>query len=676
MKLKRWKLTQADPECAGALRDQLGLPRLVCDLLAARGYGEPEAARAFLGRGQALCDPYQLKDMEKAVARIRRAIAEDTYIAIYGDFDCDGITATVLLYTYLESAGANVAYYIPDREEEGYGMNREAVQVLKENGVGLIVTVDNGISACDEIAYAAELGIDVVVTDHHEPPQQLPVCAAVVNPRQADCPAPCKEIAGVGVAFKLVCALEEDHSCLETLEYYAEIVAIGTVADVVPLVGENRVLVQAGLRQLAETERPGLRALLQAAGLQGGLRADAVAFGLAPRLNASSRVGKVEDAVDLLLTEDEEQAQALAERMNENNQRRRGYEAEIFSDIQAQFAAQPERATRRVLVAAGRGYRHGVVGIVASRLVERYGRPAFVIGLEGDEGRGSCRGVEGFSVVEALRACEDLLTRYGGHPLAGGFSLPADRVEAFARRLEEHCAARYPVMPVPALCLDRRVTPADLTLGTVDALECLEPFGAGNPAPLFLLEGARVESATPVGEGKHLRLELSRQGARVSIICFGLSPGRFAFRPGDLVDAAVSLSASEYRGERRPSVRLAALRRHGVDQEALLLDIARWEEYCRGALEEAPDPPGRDEVATVYRLLRRLAPCPEELLLWRLIGEEMSYCQAMLALRVLCEAGLVTYTQGDDPQLALVPVQGKVELTRSETFRRLQRQPV
>ncbi len=453
MPLKRWiwpgETKQAD-ELAAA-----GIQPLTARVLASRGIGSPNEARRFLSTEGELHDPFLMKGMEQAVALIEGALQEGKLIVIYGDYDCDGITSTVLLYRYLEEQGANVGYYIPDREDEGYGLNMEACETLHQNGAELVITVDNGISAAAEIDRLHELGIKVVVTDHHQPPEILPAADALIDPHCEDSGYPFRELCGVGVAFKLVCALEGDIEGVDTLARYADLAAIGTIADVVPLCGENRIIARAGLQKMEESENPGICALLAAAGLaEKALGAESVSFGLAPRLNAASRMGNCDDSVALMLCDDPQQAAVLAERVDAANRERKQLEGAIMADIARQVEEDPSLLRYRVLVLAGEGWHHGIVGIAASRMVERYGKPCLLIGTQGEEARGSARSVPGFSVIDAITRCKDCLIKFGGHPLAAGFSLKTSDVGRLRAALERAAAGMAPDMPIPQLPLD------------------------------------------------------------------------------------------------------------------------------------------------------------------------------------------------------------------------------
>ena len=411
---KKWVIRQADKEAASAISEKFNIDPFLAFLLVSRGLTDDLAVQEFLHPGQALCAPEGFADMKVAAARLQQALDSGERICVYGDYDCDGVTATALLYSFLEAMGGNVIYYIPDRETEGYGLNKGAIDILAAKGTGLIVTVDNGISSVDEAEYIYRLGMQLVVTDHHQVGEQLPRAEAVVNPHRTDNQLPFTDFCGVGVAFKLACCLYDGEPA-ELLEQFGDLVAIGTVGDLVPLVGENRALVQAGLRTLQEEPRPGVYALLQAAGAGEELSGTDVAFKLCPRINAAGRMDSALRALELLLAEDEETAAARARQLCDDNALRQELERKIIDDITAKLAADPAPLRQRVLVVAGEDYHPGVIGIVASHLVERYGKPTVVLDMKADgTACGSARSIEGFDLYRAVSACSHVLTRFGG----------------------------------------------------------------------------------------------------------------------------------------------------------------------------------------------------------------------------------------------------------------------
>lgn len=530
-----WRLAPKEPLLSALFARELGINRITAQLLINRGvWSLQEAAEFLAGDAGALPSPWMLKDMDKAVARINEAVEKREHILIYGDYDADGVTATALLFLALKKLGVQAAWHLPTREE-GYGLKAAVLEELRAGGISLVVTADCGISAVEEALWCRENGIDLVITDHHQPGSRLPEAAAVVNPKRADCRYPYKDLAGVGVAYKLATALLEGNAA--GTEDLLDLAAIGTVADVVPLNGENRVLVRAGLERINHAPRPGVAAVLRAAGGERPVTCRTISMFLAPRVNAAGRVGNPNTALDLLLC-GSEGAEEKARVLESLNQERKRLEALMIAEAQAIVDRSGEGMVKPVLVVAGEGWLPGLTGLAANRLVERYGRPVFLIAMNGGEGRGSGRGTPGFDVYRALQSAAPCLLEYGGHSGAGGFSVKSEAVTALGDALVEYAMGMEPIEP-GALELDAVVALSDLTPELVNELQLLEPHGCGNPPPLLAACGAEVEQARPVGQnGNHLKLRL-RQGSSVrDAIGFGLAgdglPPRvvnIAFRP-------------------------------------------------------------------------------------------------------------------------------------------------
>lgn len=668
MSRKRWIVATGNRELARTIAEECDIDELVALILAARGYTDPFEVEEFLSDDQQLCDPFELADMDRAVERIQKALAAGEKICVYGDYDADGVTSTAMLYSYLRRKGADVMYMVPEREEN-YGLNRNAVDRMKAENVTLMITVDNGISALEEIAYSNAKGIDVVVTDHHLPQDELPAAVAVVDPHRADCPSHFKHYAGAGVCFKLICALEGvpgEEMCAQ----YADLAAVGTIADVMPLEGENRLIVRRGMECL-EKARVGFTAVLEAAGLRRrGVSAVTVSFGIAPRLNAAGRVGSCTRAVKLLIEEDRAAADRIAQDINEANVQRQTLERTISEQAIALIEAQGLEYDR-VIVVCGEGWHHGVIGIVASRICERYGRPAIVLSAEGDEASGSARSVGEFSLYSAIGACSEGLTRFGGHAQAAGLSLPLDHVGTFRRRINQYAAEEYGDMPFSPLKIDCKLRPTAFTPSMVRSLEVLAPFGTGNPVPVFGLFGMHIDRITPVGTGGgHLRLELSRDGVPATVMCFGRSASRFGYAVGDTVDLAVTAEVSEYSGREQVTLSVKGIRPSGVDEEQLLRDMRLYERVRRG---EAPDGGEdrcrltREDVAVVYRAVRNGFEGEMEALMNKM--KEIGYARMRLCLDILAELKLIS-CKTDADTVCITPMVSakKAELTDSSLF--------
>ena len=679
MILRKWEVRPLDKECAAAFAQTYGVPFFLAMLMNIRGLDDAAHLREFLGEGEPLSDPFLLKDMDKAAARITRAVDNMEKIAVYGDYDADGVTSTAMLYSYLETRGADVIFYIPQREGEGYGMNIGAVEYLKEQGVSLIVTVDNGISSVQEVARANELGIDVVVTDHHRPQEILPDAVAVVDAYRPDDTSPYKHFSGVGIAFKLLMALEDGAGDVEDLlEAYSDLAAIGTIGDIVPLTGENRTLIRAGLERLSQSDRPGVQALLENAGIAGkALTSTNVAFTLVPRINATGRMGAPERAVRLLISGYEEEAEVLSEEICADNEERRRVEAEIaeaaFADIEAKGYMKD-----RVVVVDGENWHHGVIGIVASRVTERCGKPCMIISRGETEAKGSGRSIEGFSLFEAICACGDLLIKFGGHPMAAGITLKPENIEAFRKRINRYAAEHFPQMPTQTVTLDCKLNPAALSVSMAQSLTQLEPFGNGNPQPVFGLFNMELSNVTPVGGGGHLRLTLEKNGAVITAMRFNTKPEELPYHIGDKIDLAVQLEAREFRGQPSLTVIVRDMKFAAFNTEKNIASLASFEKWQRGEVLSAEDKnrlyPDRACLAAIYRALRTVnGKETDQVRFVSQFGKDMTLGLFKTALLVFEERGLVHSEIADDTFTAtLIETSGKTDITRSPVLLALQ----
>lgn len=679
MILRKWEVRPLDKERAAAFAQTYGVPFFLAMLMNIRGLDDAAHLREFLGEGELLSDPFLLKDMDKAAARITRAVDNMEKIAVYGDYDADGVTSTAMLYSYLETRGADVIFYIPQREGEGYGMNIGAVEYLKEQGVSLIVTVDNGISSVQEVARANELGIDVVVTDHHRPQEILPDAVAVVDAYRPDDTSPYKHFSGVGIAFKLLMALEDGAGDVEDLlEAYSDLAAIGTIGDIVPLTGENRTLIRAGLEHLSQSDRPGVQALLENAGIAGkALTSTNVAFTLVPRINATGRMGAPERAVRLLISGYEEEAEVLSEEICADNEERRRVEAEIaeaaFADIEAKGYMKD-----RVVVVDGENWHHGVIGIVASRVTERCGKPCMIISRGETEAKGSGRSIEGFSLFEAICACGDLLIKFGGHPMAAGITLKPENIEAFRKRINQYAAEHFPQMPTQTVTLDCKLNPAALSVSMAQSLTQLEPFGNGNPQPVFGLFNMELSNVTPVGGGGHLRLTLEKNGAVITAMRFNTKPEELPYHIGDKIDLAVQLEAREFRGQPSLTVIVRDMKFAAFNTEKNIASLASFEKWQRGEVLSAEDKnrlyPDRACLAAIYRALRTVnGKETDQVRFVSQFGKDMTLGLFKTALLVFEERGLVHSEIADDTFTAtLIETSGKTDITRSPVLLALQ----
>lgn len=676
MRRKKWTVAKSDKDFAALIAQELNIDPFAALIAASRGFDNIEDIDEFFDPyAELTVDPFSIKDMDKAAERVNKAIDEFEFICVFGDYDADGVTATALLYSYLEARGANVMRYIPDRITEGYGLSSDAIKELSEMGVKVIVTVDNGVSAVEEAELVKELGMVLVVTDHHKVSEILPDAYAVVDPHREDCPSSFKEMSGVGVAFKLVCALEGGDPDI-LLEEYSDLIALGTIGDVVTLTGENRVMVRRGLNLINNDPRPGISALMDAAGVGDKVfAASTAAFTVCPRINAAGRMGSAHKALDLLLCEDEETASLLADEINSMNTLRQKTETDIFAQAMALLAENPDMMNDRVIVVDGEGWHQGVIGIVAARITERFGRPCVVISRDGKEAKGSCRSVEGFSIYSAVEAVSECLDHFGGHTLAAGVGLKSARIDEFRNRINEYAADKE--MPFALQKIDCRIMPGVISLDILDSMGTLEPFGAGNPQPCFGLFGVRIDEISGISDGKHIRMSVSKNGVRTGVVYFGMPEKRFPFEKGDTVDLAVNLDRNVYNGETRVSVIVRGIRPSGTDEEKVLSSIRLYDKLSRGerltADEAAAVLPDRQLEVSVFKSIKA-SPLKDkycEILCCRLGDDGGKLSQIMAVVDIMIEMGILVADENDKVYVPENPP--KVNLEDSEIMKRIKK---
>ena len=665
MKNKDWRIPYTRPCVPRALLDA-GYAPLLCQVMALRGISTAQEADVLLcGGEEELFDPMLILDMDKAKARILRAIEQGEIVSVYGDYDVDGITSTCLVTDYLRSKGLECHPYIPDRNDEGYGLNKSALKALRDRGVSLVITVDCGITAVEEAEYARELGIDMVITDHHEcKPDSLPnVCALIDCKREGD-RYPNKDMSGVGVALKLVCACEG--SSRRMLERYADLVAIGTIADVMPLVGENRFLVRYGLRRIIEAPRPGIAAMLKESSVDiKKLNASTVGFSLAPRLNAAGRLGQTVTAAKLIMSEDEDSAAALAHELCELNRKRQSIELEIWKEANELMRHHKPDGP---IVLASDSWHQGVIGIAASRLAEQYSMPAIIICLNGDMGKGSCRSYGGFNLFEALSACSEHLLGFGGHALAAGLNIHREKLEDFRQALKEYYLSNKPE-PVPEVKCDLLITdPRLLSIENVRSLDLLEPYGNANNKPVLCVSGVRVEALSEVGGGRHLRMRIRLGGSAFECIYFSHNAADSGVVEGDIIDLAFSPQINEFRGNISVQLVISAVRKH--DPSALCARILEGDESVEWAA--AGYCPSRADFVKLWRSMPAsftVGRNAEEVLSQCLGGmEPEKYC---LCLMVLRETGLLSSESGGIFSARCAQISGKADLEGTRLIRSL-----
>lgn len=660
--MKKWLCADV-PAVNNEITAQFG--ELLGGVMLSRGITTLDRAREFFGCSS-LSDPLLLKDMETAVEVIRQALDEGKKITVYGDYDCDGVTSTAMLFSYLDAMGAEADYYIPDRSE-GYGMNLDALKRILDNGTELIITVDNGVSAVEEARYIRERGAQLVITDHHQPPQELPVCEACVNPHRADDNSPFKEICGAGVVLKLLCALEEDEEFV--MEQYSDLAAIGTIGDVMPLINENRYIVRRGLENIRSSQNLGIEQLLKSAGSEPEkVTSTSLAFTVCPRINSAGRIANADKAVQLLLSDTPEKARLLSEELNLLNTQRRAEETRIMEGVEAQIKQRPELLKERVLVLSGEGWHHGVIGIIAARLLEKYGKPVLMISCENGEARGSARGIDGFSIYKLLDRCSIVLTKFGGHMKAGGFSLPAEKVEDFRQMVYGFCRECYPKMPEYTACADMEMTGDKLTMEQITELSKLEPCGEGNNIPLFLLKNCTVSAVNPLSQGKYTKLELISGGVRLSALCFGIPYAKFHAAVGSMVDIIATAEINEFNGRKEVVLKVQELRPSDFREDRFFAAQRTYEEISRGegcdsrlAPRVVPD---REALKRVYDLLRQHGGkmSAEDMCVYG--GSGLNYCMLRIALDTFASSGMAEIS-ADAGEVRLIPVSQKTDLMAS-----------
>ncbi|MCQ2431419.1 MAG: single-stranded-DNA-specific exonuclease RecJ [Clostridia bacterium] len=706
---KEWSILAQPDDAIAALCSALQIKPLTARLLYNRGYADTEDARRFLRKETGMFyDPFLMKDMERAAKRVRAAIDAGEIITVFGDYDVDGVTATTILYQFLASQGAEVRFYIPGRLEEGYGLCADAVRRIAADGTKLIITVDTGITATEEAELIASLGMGLVITDHHTCRPVLPDADAVVDPRREDETYPFRDLAGVGVAFKLICAVtlldcrddpeEKARRMRQVCMDYAEYTAIGTVADVMPLCDENRLIVDLGLALLRETKRPGLTALISCATSPAQdikmkyppkrkkITSSFIGFTIAPRINAAGRIAHADRAVELFLTDSPEEADRIAVELCDANRERQETENKIAEEAYAQVEREHDPDKEFILILHGEKWHHGVIGIVASRVTEKYHLPSILISFDGEDGcgKGSGRSIEGFNLIEGLTACDDLLVKYGGHSQAAGLTVARDKLDEFKKKMNDLAKEAFGgAVPPPKMTADCETVFADVTLQMAEELSMLEPFGTANPAPLFCLRGAEIAAVTPLSLGKHTKLIIKdpkdREVQRTAML-FGTRTENFGYRVGDTVDVLYQMDVNEFQGSRTvqmllqdlkiASGTLSANEREMHIYEQLRAGIAVLTPECRSGADMIPD---RAVCAKVYLSLKSMTENGAKPLICTL--EQLGYhtgislCRLRLILDIFCEAGLLETENepGSGIRVTLCHTGGKKDLAGTPT---------
>ena len=714
----KWNRTEDysdNAEMRKSISEALGISEVTSQLLMNRGCLSVSEAEAFLSKSEVMLhDPFQLDDMEKAVSRILEAVENNEKIIVYGDYDVDGVTSVCTLLTYLKTLTDNVGYYIPNRAGEGYGISTDIVKAFAKDGVSMIITVDTGITAFGEAELCRELGITLIVTDHHECHEILPDAYAIVNPRKHNCPYPFKELAGVGVVFKVICAIEKMQSgddlytsVKRICKDYIDLVAIGTVADVMPLKDENRLIVAEGLRKIEYTDRQGLISLIDAVSADSKKQSSPkkitsgyISYSVAPRINAAGRISSAGIAVELFLAGEKKRADALAQKLCEINRERQQEENEIANSAREKLEADEGFKDSSVIVLEDEHWHHGIIGIVSSRLTERFGKPSILISFDGsssegespeDIGKGSGRSVKGMNLVDALRSCEDLLEKYGGHELAAGLSVKRKNLPALRARLDEYAKKSFEGEDItPGFEYDMEIDPKSVTMDQVSELYLLEPFGVSNPQPLFVIRGLTVADYCTVGAGKHTKFNVKCGKSTITAMCFRHIPEDFDIYPGDTVDILFSLDINEFQGHRNLQFIAKDLR---LSEEQYTAEHAQRDRYAEilasldsengvGNVAAVDEIPTRDDCGFIYNLLKNELRMEREVYSARaflhLIGESggnISYVKMRFILKILDELGLIRVYEADTELekfiFTYVHVNVKTSLENSPTYRAL-----
>ena len=666
MSLRDWKIGKVDMLQAMECSKRWNVPEICAAILLARGINDEEVSN-FLDMPEHF-DPMEFTDMEKAVNIIEFAVKSSQKVCVYGDYDADGITSTALLYNFLKSKGAEVVYYIPNRETEGYGLNLEAVKKLANEDVKLLITVDNGVSAYDEVKLAKELGMKVVITDHHKLPEVLPGADAIVNPCRETWLSKSTDFSGVGVVYKLAEAMGAEES-------YIDLAVLGTIGDSMPMFGQSRRIVKKGLESIQHSKIKGVKALMDAVGLKSGSFCSTdLAFKAVPRVNASGRIESAQTAIKLFIAEDETECSELCLELENLNSARKEIEKDILKAVEEEIDKNPAKKFENIIIVSGEGWHHGVVGIVASKITDKYGKPSIIISFSGDEARGSCRSVEGFSIYDTILAGKDYLTKFGGHTLAAGINLKTKDIEDFSKMVLRSTASNPP--SVPDLFVDLELDIFSFSVATAEALDSLEPFGNGNPEPIFCMNNLRIESIISIGKGGHMKLVFKSGGRRVEMLYFNKPSEEFLFKKGEIVDAAFTLHKNVFRSKVTVSAFIVDVKPSGTDVKTAILQKSIYEKFKRNEKLSENEifllRPVREEFAKVYRYILKGGRLRADIMSQKIFGNTLHCGKIYVILDVLEEMNLVKTTWfGDEFKVEVIKSESKVNLEDSEVLKQL-----
>jgi len=720
VKEKKWILKSSNDEFIGdasnAIARELGINPIIAKLLYTRGYCDAESAKKFIYmETEMLSNPFEMKDMELGISRIHDAILNGEKITVYGDYDVDGVTAVCTLYLYLKSKGAKIDYYIPNRTCEGYGVSLTAIDSISERGSSLIITVDTGITATEEVSYAKDRGIDFVITDHHECRSELPSACAVINPHRPDCHYPFKELAGVGVVFKLVCAYEERYEDIPRItatsrifSRYADLVAIGTIADVMPIKHENRLIVSYGLKMLEDTERPGIAALIKTSSTRPELaRTDKkkrktkitsgfIGYTLAPRINAAGRIKSAELAVELFLAEDVNTATDIAEALCAANKERQQEENKIMQEAYKKIE-ELDISKYPVIVLDADDWHHGVIGIVSSRITEKYSRPSILISFKQNEiendddreiGKGSGRSIKGLNLVDALCYCSEYLVKFGGHELAAGLSVDRAQLKTFRDKINEYARENLTDEDmIPTVEADCEVDFSDISLSFAEQLQILEPYGVGNPIPSFVVRSVYVNDIAPVSDGKHTRLVLGDGRSTASAMFFSNSPDSLGISRGDCVDVLFNVDINEWMNRRSVQLIVKDIKLSQKSEASYESEKRRYEEIHNGAkiYDDENVIPTRDDFASLYKLILNSLRQGNDVISHKDLvaqlsraqdSDNMNYIKLKIMIKVFFELNIIGIDEIEDEvyRFKIYYSGAKTDLEKSNILRKLRQQ--
>lgn len=644
MSLTRWVFKKENEQKVKEFKERFGLGDLIARVLSARNLTCEQYQNIFSCEN--IEDPFTLQDMEKAIERINSAVKNNEKIAVYGDYDCDGICATAMLYKYLTSIGANVIEYIPERAQ-GYGLSESAIDYLKDQSINLIITVDNGIVAFDEASYIKQCNIDLIITDHHNASDILPEAVAVVNPKRHDDNSKFKNICGAVVVFKLIAAMEGGNY-ESAFNFAGDLAAIATIGDVMPLVDENRLIVKKGLELIKFTKNYGLQYLIKLSSLSNHISSGTVAFGICPRINATGRLGNAQLSFKLLTCEDEQEAKELADTVFGYNMKRQKIESEIMTEIQSYISQHHQEIHKPVLVISNENWPKGLIGIIAGKLMDLYSKPVIILSIDGETAVGSARSFEGFSIYEALDYCKEYFIKWGGHDLAGGLTIPTDKIELFKQKIDEYSIKKQP--PYRTKDIDLIIQPNQINISMVDELKILSPFGQSNPQPTFMIKNAKLVDIVPLSDHKHLRLKFLTQSTSINAVYFNMPLSQFYYKVGNLFDILVNIEINHYQGIDRINYKIIDIRPVEVNQTKMIAASMEFDRIIKNKKISTAIKhiiyPTHNEFSAVYKLIKKLKVFHGNTYkLYTLICKSsINYCKLCIILEVLSTEGLIKFT--------------------------------